>query len=202
MLTLYNRFSRYRANYDEGIRAGLRSVELDPNNAQNRFQLGITYRYAGDFDQARLAYLNPVDSRPTSLAYYTQLGAIEISRGDHESALSYLRTAEQLPVGSDVAAWRYSQLAFAYAQLDQDEAVERVIESIRDLDDEDQGHPLEAMIALAQRDSDEAYKRLQAATLDENRIILILAELKANPYSDAILNELRFQELLNALTLL
>ena len=107
-----------------------------------------------------------------------------------------LSAAEQL-AGDGFSSLRLAQVAFAYSQMDRREDAERYFGMLEDrARDEPVAESVWAMAHFAMTDYDEAYRRLENALSNPLATDQIaLAELKANPYGDSLLDGPRWQEL-------
>ena len=191
ILSAYGRFHRNRGDYAEGVRLGRESVILDPSNTSHRYQLGVTLRYARDYEAAYEIFQSALALNQTAANTHMQLAATDIPRGNLDEALKNIRLSEELYQGE--LSWRYVQFAYIYSQLDRPDDVHRLFETLKELDQETSvSNAVWAMAYLAQGDYDEAVIRLQAAIDEQVPNVFTLAEIKANPYQDPELDEPRF----------
>jgi TolB-like protein/Flp pilus assembly protein TadD len=200
ILTAYSRFLRNVGDYTEGVRLARRAAELDPSNSFDRYQLGITLRYARDYEAAYEAFQAVLSVNAAAFNTHMQIGFTEITRGNHDEALRELELAEQLYAGGN-EAFRFAQFAFGYSQLGRSQDVLRFIDQLTELDRKkpvDDG--IWAMAHIAMREYDQAYARLEMAIEEQTRNVFTLAEIKANAYQDPVLDEPRFQALRNRIS--
>jgi tetratricopeptide (TPR) repeat protein len=195
----YSRLSRYLGDYARGVELGQRAVELDPNNQLVRYQLGINFRYARDCEAASATFRDASNLDPSRYWPHLQLAFSEICLGNDQAAADELELAEQLmPEGAWRIGYRLAQLSLAYSQLDRPEDVDRMVNLLVDLDQETPvGEGVWAMTYGALGNYDEALSWLEEAVNDQALNVPSLGELKANAVQDPVLDQPRFQALLN-----
>ncbi len=195
----YGSFKPDVGEYDEAIRLLERLAELDPGASRN--QLGLAYRYTGSYEAAGAAVRHNIELSPTNADLHTDLALINILQGNRDDAIGHLQTAQQLVVmgGSSSGARSIAQLAEAYALLDRRQGVERLFNQFQDKAREELiGNVFWARAYVALGDYEQAFQRLEAAINDpvgERQ----WGTIKANEFSDPILDEPRFVELRNQL---
>ncbi len=113
----YSTLNFYRGAYDKAVRLSRRGVQLDPLNLASHFYLGISYRYLRDYNAAAESFRNCLVLDSSLGQVHAHIGFTEISRGNFDNALSELRIAERIYSESVESAFRYPQLANAYAQM-------------------------------------------------------------------------------------
>jgi tetratricopeptide (TPR) repeat protein len=157
--------------------------------------LGITYRYARQFDEAAEALQEQLARNSDSSPAHLHLGYTEIARGNIVEGLRELRIGEELMATRTV--YRIGQLALAYTLAGRDEDARRYIDEFEAINEEQPvGDVNWTYIYLALGNDDEAFRRLDSA-LDTPTAtgFTALVELKANPWPLPVLDEPRFQEL-------
>ncbi len=162
ILEEYGRLKRYQGDYEESARVLHRAATLDPRGGRLHYQLGITYRYAGRPDEA-------VESLDRALALngtpfrFAQLGFTEAQRGNHAVAVQQLETAEAL-FSETIPAWRFAQLALAYAHMGLEEEVARLYGEMRSRAERNPASDaVWAMAHVALGEYDAAARRLELA---------------------------------------
>jgi len=195
---VYTRFLRYVGQLDDALRLSQRSAELGPNDSFNYTQLAFSYWYLRYYEPAAVAFRRGIELAPGDPLYHLWLGFVEVSRSRYEEAVRELSAAEQL-AGDDISSLRLAQAAFAYSQMDRREDVERYFGMLEArAREEPVADSVWAMAHFALGDHDEAYRRLESALSNPLATDQIaLAELKANPYGDSLLDGPRWQELRN-----
>lgn len=147
----------------EAVRIGEKVAELNPNDVDAHFGLGVVYAYSGH----RTASIRSL-SRALELAAGNPLGRIwlaynEIAIGDDENALSNLALVEQL-LGDNPPLVMLPELAYSYSRLHRDADARRLFEAIEaTADDPRIGTGTRAMAYLAIGDETQALKWLEAA---------------------------------------
>jgi len=193
---VYTRFLRYIGRLDDALRVSQRSAELGPNDRFNYTQLGFSYWYLGDYESAATAFRRGIALDPGAPQYHLWLGLVEASGSQDEEAIRELAASEQL-WGEDISTLRLAQSAFAYSQMDRREEAVRFFNRLQErAQEEPVAESVWAMAYYATGDYDEAYRRLESALSNPLATEQIsLAELKANPYGNALLDEPHWQEI-------
>jgi len=200
VLASYATFRRDTGDYAEAIRLFARCDELDPLSGCAT-QLAITQRYARNYEAA-FATLRHLAERQQAENILLHLAFTEIARGNKESALEHLRSAEEL---GSVNNWgsagilqvRLAQLALAYKHVQRPDDVERVF---AELTAPSAGVPVSegtwAMAYIARGDYEEARARLARALENPGQgTLMTLGQLKANDLSDPVLEQPEWQAL-------
>ena len=195
VLLAYSRTQRDRGAYGEAIRSALRATQIDPGSGRGQLQLGIGYRYARDHEAAVRAFRRALNLTPGAAGAHAQLGFAEASRGNPTEALQALQRAEQL-YGASPPAMRLPQLAYGYAQIDRREDVMRLVDALQARARATPvGEALWALAYIAAGDYEQALQRLRIAVAEQAPELATLAEIKANPYADPLLEAPGFREL-------
>jgi len=195
VLDAYGSFRRDVGQYAEAVRLFERSAELNPNARQ--VQLGISYRYAKNYDAAAAAFRQAIDLSSIDAIAYIQLAVVEIHRGNHEESLRQLTTAEQL-YGNGAPSTRLAQIALAYAHLNRPQDVERLFDELQERDrasNNSVGDDTWVTLYLALGDYDQAFQRLEALLNASAGGEWLMGLIKANDYSDPVLEEPRWREI-------
>lgn len=191
----YSLTKRYRGDYGEAIRSGLRAAELDPGSSSMHYQLGINYRYARDYEAAVRAFRTALVLTSANADVQAQLGYTNASRGNVADAIGDLQLAERL-YGGHIPSLRLPQLAYAYARIERPDEVMRLFAAFEQRARETPvNEALWALAYLAVGDQETALENLRIAVEDQAPDLVILGEIKANPYADPVLDEPRFLEL-------
>jgi tetratricopeptide (TPR) repeat protein len=195
----YGNFKRTLGEHAQAIRLLRRAGELGADNLSLLYQLGITYRYAKDYDAAARVHQRYIGLNPTAANGRLQLAYTEIVRGNRGEALRLLQVAEQI-YGDGVDNWRTAQLAFNYAQLGRRQDVIRLFDRLEEMETVSQAAWAMAYIALG--DYEQALQRIESAVSNPETIggaTNILYQLAANPFDDPALGGPPFQEAFNPL---
>ncbi len=194
---MYGRFKRYRGEYDEAIRLGERSVQLDPNSWSRHNQLGITYSRARNYDTAATNLRIGLETNPTGPGPLMQLAFTEIARGNYDEALEILGIVEQVAPGG----FRFSQIVLAYEQMGRREDALRLFSVFEESAAQNPvGDAVWARAYIGVGDYEQALQRLEYAV--GNRALTdfaVLTSFASNPWNDPVLNEPEFRELLDKL---
>ena len=178
-----------------------RGPALDPNNAFPYQQLALTHRVAGNYDEAVALLQSAIEQSPAGAGNRVNLAMAEVYRGNADEAVRLLRIAEQLFGGRPGQIFRYGQMGIAYAKAGQREDVERLFAAFEERAEEtDVGDANWAYIHLALGEYDQALERLEAAMAAPAAINYTpLIAIKLNDWSDPVLEEPRFREVLAGL---
>jgi len=192
VLQAYGVFMRDTGQYAESVRLYERVRVLDPS--AGAYQLGLSYRYAGNYAAAAETFRNLSELDLARSLRHMQLGFTEIIAGNREEGLTELQTAEQL-WGDSIPTDRIAQVAIAYAALELSEDVERLVTEFEDrASAEPVGNAQWAMIYLAQGDYEQAFERLEAM-IDDPIGEARWAQIKANEFGDPELDKPHWREL-------
>ncbi len=201
----HGRMLRSAGRFEEAIEVLRRGTTLDPNRAFSFQQLGITYNNAGQYDLAatslRRALELSLEAGGRGIGNTVNLALAEAHRGNTEEALRLLQTAEELMDYRPNQPFRYGQMGIAYARLGQPEEAQRLFDALVERANEgDVGDANWAFSHVALGEYDEALERLEAAMEAPKAInYTALIMMKLNEWSDPVLEEPRFQDLLRDL---
>ena len=177
--------------YDEAIRLLERLAELDPGRNHN--QLGLAYRSTGNYEAAAAAVRHTIELQPENIGALADLATINMLQGNREDAMALLQTADQLVMDESGYGMDLPQLAEAYALLDRREDVERLFNRFQPRAREE-GNVQWARLYLALGNYEQALQRLEAA-INDPASERAWGTIRANEYSDPVLDEPRFAEL-------
>ena len=203
VLQSYGRFMRNIGNYDEAIRLGERTVELDPNNTANWHQLGVTYRFARRADDARAAFTESLRLIPTGIPSHTSMALTLAQLGLKGEALTELKIVEQLidedTIGQPI--FRFSQLVVAYRLAGGMDHAIVSFERFKILAESRAVRPIYwATAYIGIGDYEEALATLEEAARDPSSVdIAPLMEIKANAWMDPELERPEFQAVFSKL---
>ena len=207
VLNFYSGFNSYLGRHEKAVELARRAEVIDPNNQGNPLRLATVYWYVGNYEAAAESLREYIRSGSTNPLAYLWLGYMESALGNNAEALRQLQIAEQIS-GEDIPLNWLPELAYAYAQLGRDEDASRLFSELEDVAGERTiGAGTWVLSYLAIGDSDKAFEWLNAAVekvergeIDEG--FWTLMTIKANVYSDPVLEEPRFVELRNKLGVL
>ncbi len=194
VLAAYATFRRDVGQYADAVSLFERVAELNPNAGQT--QLGISYRFAKNYDAAARAFRQAITVNAADPNAHVHLAITESLRGNDDEGLRRLTTGEQL-WGESASPVRLAQIAMAYALLGRPQDVERIYDEIQQIASENEdnvGGDTWMMTYLALGDYDRAFQQLEALLNDPSSTGALLGQIKANDFSDPVLEEPRWQE--------
>jgi len=192
VLWSYGNFLRDIGDYDESVRLLERATELDPSLTP--YQLGISYRYAGNYNASAELFRELVESELANESFHMQLAFTEISGGSPSEGLKELQLAEELWANA-MPTDRIAQFALGYSQLNLRGDVERLLTEFENRAKETPvGNAQWVTFYLAYGDYEEAFERLEALLSDPAGEFR-LGQIKANDYRDPVLDEPHWREL-------
>ena len=201
VLLEYGRFKRYRGESEEAIRLHRRSADLDPNNPLRHFHLGVSYRYSRNYDASVAAFRRHLELSPTSVPGLLGLARSQAALGNRAEAMRAVSQAESLTEEMGLDAFRLSQLAVVYAQLDRADDVLGLLDDLEEMDAQAPvGDARWAQVYLALGDAEHAFQRLESAV--EARVptdVPTLSDMADNSLGNPILDRPAFRELLDGL---
>ncbi len=174
-----------------------RAVEIQPANAEARYQLGLFLSRVGKLDEARQQLEEAIRWAPGRADLFHQLGVVQTELERYDAAIESLK--QSLARGPKRPAEVYCDLGVVYARLDQaDEAIRQFSQALK-LDARlARAHQLWGQVLLKQGATDAAIEQLKQANrlAPENVEVLFqlaAAYLKLDRSDDA---ELCLQEVL------
>jgi len=192
----YGRFKRYRGEYADAIELLKRAIALDPNITNNYSQLGLAYRFSGNYAAGVAATQNALEIS-FSGASLILIALSEIGRGNFDEAEQQLRLAEQ----QELTTFRFSQMALAFSLMGRrDEAIRLFEEFQKSAIDRPVGDAVWARAYLAIGDYEQMRERLESAL--SNRVatdLPTLTEFSSNTWNVPELAQPAYQELFSGL---
>jgi len=180
------------ARYEESVREARRAVELDPLSMRNRLGLANILGFARDYDASIVESLRILELEPENARAYYNLAAAYTLNGQHEEGLAAIRRSIELdpedPLGPPLLAWVYARAG------QRDEAL-KALEQV-----EEQGPMLKeiAIVYGELGDLDRAFAYLDRAYAEDPGS---LTYLRADPTTDSLKDDPRFDELMRKLGL-
>ena len=175
--------------HDEAIALAERALTLnplDPNAGWYGFQLGYAQRY----DEAAEVFARAIEAAPQVPLLYHWLAYMEIARGDPDTAVGWLASAERL-AGNNRVVGLLSEWAYAYARAGRPNDATRIVEEIvrAASNGAEPGAGGWAMAYLAVGDEERALEQLEiaadkAAKHEPDEGIYSLYNLKMNVTND------------------
>ena len=173
-----------------------RAIELDPNNPKWRFNLGDILGLAGDIDGAIETTQAAIALDPTYRLAHVMLGVLEAMRGSSEVALELLRKTELLFAGAATPSL-FAELAYGYGRAGSREDAARIVRQLEETGVEHHvGAGSWALAYLALGNEDEVLRWLEtaAADLGPDEGFFEVNAMRANYWSDPILDQPEFVE--------
>lgn len=201
VLIEYAWFESFIGNYAEAMAVADRATALDPHSSRVHVITGAIYGYAGDNETAIRHVRDAIRLAPMNRLAHLWLGHIEGVMGNQAYAESALRASESLHIGTE-SPLAISALAYAYSRNNLQEDANRLLGDFDARISErptDAGSRVVAALALGDRDTAltwlrEAAERTTRHEIDDGAFNLMM--LKANIYSDPMLQEAPFPSLL------
>jgi len=187
-------------NFKDAIRSQREVVALNPLEAEEHWILGLFHAYSGNSEAAADAFRAAVDLSPDNPVHHLWLAHAEGMRRNTERALEALHRAEKLPVAHD-SSITIANLAYAYSQNGAAEDARRLVELLAERvpDRHHQaGNWVLAYLAIGDRaQARESLETVIAKITDQvpDAGFLTLRLIRANIYSDPVLDEPAFQAL-------
>ena len=104
--------------FDEAIKHYLKAIELNPDNAEARNNLGVAYKENGDLTAAIESYQKAISLKPDYVDAYNNLGIVYNELGMNENAVtSYKKALELKPDFAEV----YNNIGVAFRALGKSE---------------------------------------------------------------------------------
>jgi TolB-like protein/Tfp pilus assembly protein PilF len=192
----YAVFSSISAHHEDAVRLGQRALELDPNSGVNYGWLNVVYTYAGDLVAAAAAGRKATALAPTYPTARTHVAITELLLGNNAEALAELRIAEQLFQDNTNLVF-HALIAYIYGRIGQRDEAARLFRWIENNSADRRVPPVGWVLAyLAVGDNDLALEWLSRAAESPEPYEghFTVGFLKANFYSDPILDQREFVE--------
>ena len=182
-----SRFFRNQGDFSRAIEFGNMAVQADPEDWWQKHLLGVTYRFAGNYDSAVALSQEAVRTDPTAPNPHVGLALAYARMGITQNAIEELHIAEALDAENSI--FRLVQMAFTYALIGLESEAQELFEQFREIAAKDpQPLSLWAMAYVAIRDYELAFSYIEAAVEEKSPSdINMLFELKLNGWGDAVL---------------
>jgi TolB-like protein/DNA-binding winged helix-turn-helix (wHTH) protein/Tfp pilus assembly protein PilF len=191
-------------DFRDRIRAQREIIALDPLVGIEHWVLGLYYAYSLNAADAAAAFRQAVALEPERVVNHLWLAHAEGMLRNRDAAVAGLRRAEQLPTAHD-SSITIANLAYAYAQNGLDDDARRLFDMLAAKAPDRRHHAGNwALAYLAVGDVDEARSSLEQviakiANEEPDPGYLVLRLIRANIYSDPVLDEPPFAALRNRL---
>ena len=119
-----------KLDYDKAIEDFSKAREIQPNNAEASFGLGVVYRRMGMFDQSLKNMLKGVTLNPLSIEYIRNTGETYALTRDYSNAVKYYKKA--IDLSPDVSALRVSEAYYYILWKDDIETASRILNDVKD----------------------------------------------------------------------
>jgi TolB-like protein/Flp pilus assembly protein TadD len=178
------RFYRNQGEFERATEIATQMAELNPNDWWLQHLLGVTHRYAGDFEAAAEGSRNAIRLAPVTPNPHVGVALAEAVLGNLGEALDELEIAESL--GAQSSPFRLAQMALAYSRAARVDDVQRLFEEFREIDQQNaQPASLWAMFNVALGDYEQALTHIERAIASRAPSeINLLVEFKWNGWGD------------------
>ena len=201
VLLSYSALKRAVGDHQDAIQLNLRAVDLDPRRMGAHHFLGHSYFYAGDIENAALAYEAGLRIGPNAQGPLTMVALMDTIRGENNEAVRKLRQVEERPF---VGTWQLPRLAYVYAQAGRPDEARRIFEQLLQREEEGSVTPVTwAFAHFALGEYEPMLVRLREAIEDNvPGDFVLINELKGNVFRDPVLeNDPRFVDARSQLSL-
>lgn len=121
MLNAIGRIHFVRGRSADAVSTFRRVLEIDPQNVEAHYRLGVVFQTLGEFGQARVALDKAIELDPTFVRALTQRGSLNFqTRNYFGSVEDYERAIQAAQLtGEKLTAIDYVNLGFAYRWIQQ-----------------------------------------------------------------------------------
>jgi TolB-like protein len=190
-------FLSWTGQQASAIEVAQHAVALDPNNWTVHWTLGIVSLYAGEDDEAVVAFHRGIELAPTLSLQHSWLAFAEIARGNHDEALRELQLTETL-LGNDRAVISLVDLVYSYGRIGRSADAARLFAEIQTLAEmQDIGTGGRASAYLGIGDQQKALEQLRLGAQRARDKVLdpgffTLMNIRMNPTRDPVLEQPEF----------
>jgi TolB-like protein/tetratricopeptide (TPR) repeat protein len=179
-----------RGRFDEAVPAARRAVEIDPLSLPNRLRLVGILLFTRRYDEGITEGWRLLELEPDNQVAYYYLGALYAMQGRYPEAIDALERSIELDPGFK---FNFASLAWVYARSGQRDLA---LETLRHVSE--QGSLLKeiALVHAELGDMDRAFEYLERAYEEDPGS---LSFLNADPQSDLLRSDPRFEDLLGRL---
>ncbi len=153
-----------KLDYEEAIKEFTRAKEIQPNNAEASFGLGVVYRRMGDFDKCIKNMLNGVSLDPLSIEYTSNIGETYALLREYSNSIKYYKRAVEL--GPDVSTLKISLANYYILWKGDTKKASEIIRDIKDYSYLDVVTNLPVLIDIINRDYNKALTDLRRSGRD------------------------------------
>jgi adenylate cyclase len=177
---------------DEGIAESKRALDLDPLSLAYNDTLGIEFFLARRYTQAIEQEQRTLELDPSSIDAYYFRGISHLKRSMPSEGMAELQKAASLSPNSVVAV---TGLGYGYAVTGKRADAQRMLDRLDELSEQNYISPVwRAKIYAGLQDKDKAFQWLEKAT--EDRSVVSVGYIKANPMFDPLRSDPRYKDLL------
>ncbi len=148
-----------KLDYSQAIKEFTRAGELQPNNAEAAFGLGVVYRRMGQFDNCIRNMLKGVTLDPLSIEYIRNTGETYWLLRDYPNAVKYYKRV--IGLSPDVSALKVSEARYYLTWKGDTETAARILNDVKDYNYLDVTPNIPALIDIIKRDYDKALTALR-----------------------------------------
>jgi len=200
VLNAFGLFLSFSGHHDRAIALLERATQIDPDSPRSHFSLGNALALAGRTARALTVFRAAAPRMSTAADIRRWLGRMEAISGDRAQALTEFQAAERLSL-----PWANPSLVinmlYSYSLIGGSEDVERLASTVKTMENTGPvGAGTWALMYVALGDAEQAHHWLTMAVEKIERHepdagSMNLVVIKANPFSNPMLEEPRFRAL-------
>ena len=128
-----------RIGNKEAVSAYQKAIEIDPDNAQNWYELGNVHFKMGHYEDAVAAFNKAIELEPGYGWSYNNLALTYVSQGKHTQAIPLYRKSIDLLTADKDKAVAWNRLGNVYRKLNEYTLAVDAFQKADDLDHENAG---------------------------------------------------------------
>ncbi len=148
-----------KLDYEKAIEEFSKARDIQPNNAEASFGLGVVYRRMGIFDQSLKNMLKGVTLNPLSIEYVRNTGETYWLLRDYANAVKYYDKAIEL--SPDVSALKVTKARFYIQWKGETKTASRILADVKDYDYLDVTPNIPVLVDILNRDYNKALTELR-----------------------------------------
>lgn len=150
-----------RLDYGKAIEEFRKAREIQPNNAEAAFGLGVVYRRMGEFENGIQNMLKAVKLDPLSIEYTRNTGETYALLREYGNAIKYYKKAIEL--SPDVSAFRVTEANYLLLWKDDTKAASQVLSEVNDNNYLDVTPNIPVLVDMINRNYDKALRDLNTS---------------------------------------
>ncbi len=143
-----------KLDYGEAIKEFTRAGEIQPNNSEAAFGLGVVYRRMGQFDKCIQNMLKGVSLDPLSIEYIRNTGETYALMRDYSNAVKYFKKAIEL--SPDVSALKVIEADYYILWKNDLQTASRILNDVKDYNYLDITPNIPVLVDILKRDYNKA----------------------------------------------